>query len=1071
MSKYSNALVRKNWEKHGENPSLNDWGALPDYTTLSDAAITASDNTLTVSSATFAKSDVGKFIAVAGAGIAGANLLTTIATYTSGTEVELTDAASTTVSGANAALGTDNTINIQEAFDECASHGVVLRLHFGSYMASNLTIPSNLHLIGSGENSTLICKPGAMTEAIPWIINESGDDSPTVTNTDITLEAFLADGNSNWQTVTKVDILALRDVQRVHIRKCTFQNALLRCVSGYDWLQVTIDSCRFSNWLPDNVISGETGLSGYGGAIQCQADYGADKSETIKILNCYVDGSISHSTCIKVSGSVSHKARDITITGNTCIPGYDAAGTLGIELWSTADPEHLGYEHFVIANNIVLAETTPNLCFGISTAGAGGLYGSITANVVRDCQAYSIEIASCRYVSAIGNSCFASGRFIVDSNQGGPCEHIVIANNTIQGPTIGDGWAAATARVGIYLYNGSIAGSTPKIQNCIVSGNTVDLTGVGQYGRGIRLEANDALAQSRDNQITNNVVVGDGTAGQRGIHLAESIGTLERTLVAFNTLRNLDEGIYQAGDYNRFFGNMFADDVTTHFSGTPGSNDQIVDILGAEAETFAPNALQIRGLNYPSIAADGSVYLGNESDLIHFATASAEESIRNPNALYLNRVNYGAETQGGILSANSKFIGQPNWQRACKAVIFTADAGTDTLTSTAHGWINDERLFVYNSGGALPSGLSAETRYWVVNKATDTFQLSATQGGAAIDITDAGSGTQYATKSVYAMFVAFGATAFRIGFDDATNAKGAAVGIPTPGTSGDRGALRVTETGVYSDLAFFPQYNYGPGVYSGDGTPEGNQTAAPGSLYLDDDGDIWYKKTGTGNTGWVQLTGLWESIDSDTIGTEYKVQIVDDGNNRPLQLLIQGNDHANQGSTPLLLLKKEVSTVKTTTAQVDELGNAEFQQLTIDSQDDSQPTSVILNASGHVNQATTALINVGGKFYVFSGGFVGVGVSSAVGGEKFGVVGDVHVDGDLNLHTGHVLKVEGTQVLATQQAAIANFTYGSVGDTADMTYTVTERDMLNNLRNLVNEIRADSETMKAVLRSHGLIAT
>ena len=46
-----------------------------------------------------------------------------------------------------------------------------------------------------------------------------------------------------------------------------------------------------------------------------------------------------------------------------------------------------------------------------------------------------------------------------------------------------------------------------------------------------------------------------------------------------------------------------------------------------------------------------------------------------------------------------------------------------------------------NSGGGLPGGLAASTRYWVVNVLGDTFQLATSRGGAAIDITSAGTGT------------------------------------------------------------------------------------------------------------------------------------------------------------------------------------------------------------------------------------------------------------------------------------------------------------------------------------------
>jgi hypothetical protein len=46
--------------------------------------------------------------------------------------------------------------------------------------------------------------------------------------------------------------------------------------------------------------------------------------------------------------------------------------------------------------------------------------------------------------------------------------------------------------------------------------------------------------------------------------------------------------------------------------------------------------------------------------------------------------------------------------------------------------------------GALPTGLTANTTYYVVNSATNTFQLSATRGGAAINTSGTQSGTHTA---------------------------------------------------------------------------------------------------------------------------------------------------------------------------------------------------------------------------------------------------------------------------------------------------------------------------------------
>lgn len=72
---------------------------------------------------------------------------------------------------------------------------------------------------------------------------------------------------------------------------------------------------------------------------------------------------------------------------------------------------------------------------------------------------------------------------------------------------------------------------------------------------------------------------------------------------------------------------------------------------------------------------------------------------------------------------------------------FTADAGTDFITATSHGLSDGDHIFLTNVGGALPAGLSVNTSYYVRDKTTNTFKVTASVGGAAVDITGAGTGT------------------------------------------------------------------------------------------------------------------------------------------------------------------------------------------------------------------------------------------------------------------------------------------------------------------------------------------
>lgn len=74
---------------------------------------------------------------------------------------------------------------------------------------------------------------------------------------------------------------------------------------------------------------------------------------------------------------------------------------------------------------------------------------------------------------------------------------------------------------------------------------------------------------------------------------------------------------------------------------------------------------------------------------------------------------------------------------------FTAtisNASPGVVTANGHGLANNDRIAFTTSGG-LPTGLTAGVLYYVVNKAANTFQVSASLAGTAINTSSAGSGT------------------------------------------------------------------------------------------------------------------------------------------------------------------------------------------------------------------------------------------------------------------------------------------------------------------------------------------
>jgi hypothetical protein len=78
---------------------------------------------------------------------------------------------------------------------------------------------------------------------------------------------------------------------------------------------------------------------------------------------------------------------------------------------------------------------------------------------------------------------------------------------------------------------------------------------------------------------------------------------------------------------------------------------------------------------------------------------------------------------------------------AAKRVVFDALNTGDVFNSQAHGLVNDDRVYLEAGvGGALPTGPVVGTVYHVVGVTTNTFQISATQGGGAVALTSDGTG-------------------------------------------------------------------------------------------------------------------------------------------------------------------------------------------------------------------------------------------------------------------------------------------------------------------------------------------
>jgi hypothetical protein len=139
--------------------NVRDYGAAADRQRVTDGVMTNASAILTSATAAWAARDVGKTVYVAGAGAAGAELASTIASRQSATQVTLAAVASTSVSGAQIVWGTDDTAAFQGLLAALsAAGGGTGVVPAGLYLlAGQLVHPANggsgarsLRLTGSG---------------------------------------------------------------------------------------------------------------------------------------------------------------------------------------------------------------------------------------------------------------------------------------------------------------------------------------------------------------------------------------------------------------------------------------------------------------------------------------------------------------------------------------------------------------------------------------------------------------------------------------------------------------------------------------------------------------------------------------------------------------------------------------------------------------------------------------------------------------------------------------------------------------------------------------------------------
>jgi len=139
----------------------------------------------------------------------------------------------------------------------------------------------------------------------------------------------------------------------------------------------------------------------------------------------------------------------------------------------------------------------------------------------------------------------------------------------------------------------------------------------------------------------------------------------------------------------------------------------------------------------PLVAVDAITYVDG-AGVTQTITASdyVVDAYAEPGRVYPAYAKWWPSTRG---DANGVIV----TYKAGYALPFTAVAATDICTGKGRNLMDGTCVRLSNSGGALPAGLAANTDYYVVSASGATFKLAAMAGGAAIDITDTGTGTHF----------------------------------------------------------------------------------------------------------------------------------------------------------------------------------------------------------------------------------------------------------------------------------------------------------------------------------------
>ena len=260
---------------------------------------------------------------------------------------------------------------------------------------------------------------------------------------------------------------------------------------------------------------------------------------------------------------------------------------------------------------------------------------------------------------------------------------------------------------------------------------------------------------------------GGGTAAQglfnlEGLKVLESIGSTGESLVANGSASVSNEYRGQLKTI-RPFSNKIA-------VASSANNEVTIDVNPDNVLSGATTAVNFNGVRLTNIAAP----------------LAATDAV---NREYADSVAQGLTLKQACRAASiANFLG--TYFNTVEAVS-SVDTATNSLTSNSHAFADGHRVFISSTGGSTPGGLDSGVLYFVVGSTTNTFQLSATEGGSPVNITDTGSGAIQVAHTLYLQAIGNGA----VSIDGVTLDIDDRVLLQDQSTKTENGIYVVSETG------------------------------------------------------------------------------------------------------------------------------------------------------------------------------------------------------------------------------------------------------------------------------------